>query len=107
MKIADPGAAYVFQRQQGGANHWGTGAQMTTSDARGAEDGFGGSVAASGDVVVIGAANNDGAANNAGAVYVSSVTWAEGIAGVRRRPCTPRMLRHRMGSAAPSRSPGM
>jgi hypothetical protein len=65
----DRGAAYVFQRQQGGSNAWGQVRKLTASDAQGG-DSFGGNVAVSGDVIVVGAANKDAPANNAGAAYV-------------------------------------
>ncbi len=67
---SDAGAAYVFQRDQGGAGNWGQVAKLTASDARD-YDWFGQSVAVSGDTVVVGAEN--AAAGNvfgAGAAYV-------------------------------------
>ncbi len=67
--ITDRGAAYVFQRQQGGSNAWEQVRKLTASDAQGG-DFFGGDVAVSGDVIVVGAANKDTAASNAGAAYV-------------------------------------
>jgi hypothetical protein len=68
------GAAYVFSRDQGGADNWGQVARLTASDA-GAHDLFGGSVSINGDTIVVGAKLTDGApgnplANNAGAAYV-------------------------------------
>ena len=52
------GAAYVFYRNQGGANRWGQVKKLTASD--GAEgDRFGWSVAISGDTIAIGAFNAD------------------------------------------------
>ena len=63
------GAAYVFQRDQGGAGNWGEVKKLTASDARDG-DYFGGSVAVSGDTAVVGARFEDAAATNAGAAYV-------------------------------------
>ncbi len=72
------GAAYVFQRQQGGANQWGQTAKLTASDAQGGDQ-FGGAVAVSGDVIVIGARGEDGGAGDpnsyAGAAYVYQRDW--------------------------------
>ncbi|MCH7811779.1 MAG: FG-GAP repeat protein, partial [Chloroflexi bacterium] len=48
------GAAYVFQRDQGGAGNWGEVTKLTASDAQ-AGDKFGWSVAVSGDTAVVGA----------------------------------------------------
>jgi outer membrane protein assembly factor BamB len=63
------GAAYVFERNEGGANAWGQKKIITGSDAV-IGDEFGISIAISGDTIVIGAQGHDAAANNAGAAYV-------------------------------------
>ena len=63
------GAAYIFQRDQGGADNWGQVKKLTASDA-GAEDGFGHSVAVSGDTALVGAQFESTEASNAGAVYI-------------------------------------
>ena len=60
------GAAYVFARNQGGADLWGQVQKLTASDGD-AQDRFGYSVAISGDTVVVGAPGNDG---HRGAAYV-------------------------------------
>ena len=60
------GAAYVFARNQGGADLWGQVQKLTASDGD-AQDCFGDSVAISGDTVVVGAPGNDG---HRGAAYV-------------------------------------
>jgi uncharacterized protein (DUF2345 family) len=60
------GAAYVFARNQGGADLWGQVKKLTASDGE-AQDHFGDSVAISGDTVVVGATGNDG---HRGAAYV-------------------------------------
>lgn len=64
------GSAYVFLRDQGGANAWGQVAKLVASDGA-AGDAFGSSVAVSADVVAIGAPLRDeGAQANSGAAYV-------------------------------------
>lgn len=66
----DAGAAYVFERDWGGANAWGERAKLTASDA-GPSDYFGCSVALSGETVVVGAYYDDnGAGTDAGSAYV-------------------------------------
>jgi ribonuclease BN (tRNA processing enzyme) len=60
------GAAYVFVRNQGGADNWGQVKKLTASDGV-ANDYFGWSVALSGDTIVVGAYGDDG---YRGAVYV-------------------------------------
>ena len=64
-----PGAAYVFQRNQGGADNWGEVKKLTASDAQD-NDHVGWSVAVSGDIAIVGAFNEDSAAHAAGAAYV-------------------------------------
>ncbi len=63
------GAAYVFQRDQGGTDNWGEVKKLTASDAE-AYDWFGMSVAVSGDTAVVGAPWEDAGGENAGAAYV-------------------------------------
>ena len=63
------GAAYVFQRDEGGADNWGEVKKLTASDAE-PDDRFGWSAAVSGDVAVVGAWTEDAEGNNAGAAYV-------------------------------------
>jgi hypothetical protein len=67
------GAAYVFERNQGGFDHWGEVKKLTASDPQPLAH-FGHSVAISGDIVVVGAYGEDGApgapAEFAGATYV-------------------------------------
>ncbi|MCH7719302.1 MAG: FG-GAP repeat protein, partial [Chloroflexi bacterium] len=65
----DAGAAYVFQRGQGGADNWGQVKKLTASDAQ-ADDHLGISVALSGDTAVVGADNGDSGLADSGAVYV-------------------------------------
>ena len=63
------GAAYVFQRDQGGADNWGEVKKLTASDAE-ADDVFGLSVAVNGDTAVMGAHFGDAGGSDAGAAYV-------------------------------------
>jgi len=63
------GAAYVFDRNQGGTDNWGQVAKLVASDAED-NDQFGNSVAISGDNVVVGARYEDGLGTNRGAAYV-------------------------------------
>ena len=63
------GSAYVFARNQGGADNWGEVIKLTASDAA-AGDEFGGSVALAGDTALVGAFFHDDAANNAGSAYI-------------------------------------
>ncbi|MHC4384491.1 MAG: FG-GAP repeat protein [Planctomycetota bacterium] len=68
--LSEAGSAYIFMRDQGGANAWGQVAELTAGDAE-PGDSFGLSVAISGDTVVVGAAWED--ANglyHAGSAYV-------------------------------------
>ena len=70
---AKTGAAYVFSRNQGGANHWGQVAKLVASDPE-TDAVFGGAVAISGDTIVVGSSGKsggtDGQYTNAGAAYV-------------------------------------
>jgi PKD domain/Bacterial Ig domain/FG-GAP repeat/Putative Ig domain len=75
--ISESGAAYVFQRTQGGADNWGEVTILHASDAQ-AADHFGWSVAVSGGVIAVGAYAEDGGAgdpvNDSGAAYVFQCT---------------------------------
>ncbi|MBN2146167.1 MAG: FG-GAP repeat protein, partial [Anaerolineales bacterium] len=70
--LTDSGAAYVFGRNQGGADHWGQVRTLHASDAQ-ANDTFG-SVAISGDTLIVGAYSEDGGAGDfypdTGAAYI-------------------------------------
>ncbi len=72
----DAGAAYVFERNQGGPDNWGEVKKLTASDAQPA-DYFGLSVAISGDTAVVGAIGEDSAGGDAGAAYVFEVPPAK------------------------------
>lgn len=63
------GAAYVFERNQGGSNAWGQVAKLTASDGA-ATDSFGTSVAIDGATVVVGAKYHTGPAYASGAAYL-------------------------------------
>jgi len=63
------GSAYVFERNQGGADSWGQVAKLTASDAA-SGDWFGYSVSISGDTLIIGAHENDDNGTNSGSAYV-------------------------------------
>jgi hypothetical protein len=63
------GAAYVFKRNQGGADAWDQVKKLIASDPV-AGDAYGYSVAASGDTIVVGAAYKDGEGDNLGAAYI-------------------------------------
>lgn len=65
----DRGAAYVFNRNQGGADNWGEVTKLIASSPENAAY-FGYSVAVSGDFAVVGASGEDGTGTNRGAVYI-------------------------------------
>ena len=65
------GAAYIFQRDAGGADNWGEVKKLTASDAQ-AGDQFGFSVAASGDTAIVGYADIGGGFAGAAYVFVRS-----------------------------------
>ena len=66
---SDSGAAYVFQRNEGGVDNWGEVTKLTASDAD-ADDRFGISVTLSGDTIIVGAHHEDAVGSDAGAAYV-------------------------------------
>ncbi len=76
--MKDAGAAYVFYRNEGGANNWGLKKKLvaTGNNARDTGDNFGNAVAISGNVIVVGAIFQDFNASglsefsDAGAAYV-------------------------------------
>lgn len=74
---SDAGAAYVFERDFGGADNWGEVAKLTASDGL-SGDRFGSSVALGPDTLAVGAPRRDEAGLNTGAVYLfASVPWLE------------------------------
>ncbi|MDX2042758.1 MAG: putative Ig domain-containing protein [Acidobacteriota bacterium] len=69
---SDQGSAYVFSRNQGGANNWGQVKMLTAADGA-AFDTFGVAVAVDGDTIVVGTNSDDvGANTNQGSAYVFS-----------------------------------
>ena len=66
---SDAGAAYAFQRNQGGPDNWGQTTKLTAYDAD-ADDEFGQSVGVSGDIVIVGAHLEDEKGLEAGAAYI-------------------------------------
>ena len=62
------GAAYLFERNQGGADNWGQIHKLLGADTE-AVDFFGHVVAISGDSAIVGASGEDSAAPDAGAAY--------------------------------------
>ena len=64
----DDAGAYLFARDQGGAEAWGQVAKLTAADAT--EDRFGWSVAISGDTVIVGAPFDDHAGERSGSAYL-------------------------------------
>ena len=63
------GSAYLFDRNQGGANNWGEVKKITASDI-GAGDNFGHSVDISGDTAIVGAQFNNELNISAGTAYI-------------------------------------
>lgn len=66
---SDQGAAYIFYRNQGGADNWGQLRKIAASD-KGDGDGFGFSVSIDGPTVIVGSDGEDGAGTDRGAAYV-------------------------------------
>jgi hypothetical protein len=73
--ISDAGAAYIYKRDQGGADNWGL-VKMITATTRWENDHFGKSVSISGQFAIVGAPMSDlniieeGYSENAGATYI-------------------------------------
>lgn len=65
----DSGAAYVYERNAGGADNWGEVAELAADDAA-ADIRFGYSVAVNGDLIAVGAQRGDGAEAQSGALYL-------------------------------------
>lgn len=75
----DPGAAYVFERNVGGADNWGQMTKLTASDAD-ALDWFGYSVSIGDGTVIVGALRDDHAYDDAGSSYVYQLGLMEAYA---------------------------
>ncbi|MEM1181231.1 MAG: FG-GAP repeat protein [Acidobacteriota bacterium] len=67
----DSGSAYVFERNQGGADNWGEVVKLTASDAA-VESLFGFSVSVHGDTAIVGARNAETPTVRSGAAYIFS-----------------------------------
>ena len=65
----EPGSAYVFERNHGGAENWGEVTKLLPSGTEDA-DRFGWSVAISGDIIVVGSIYDRTASLRTGAVYI-------------------------------------
>ncbi|QQS46325.1 MAG: DUF11 domain-containing protein [Acidobacteriota bacterium] len=63
------GAAYIFERNQGGADNWGEVKKIEASDKE-SGDQFGWSVSMSGDTAIVGAVGEDDPGNESGAAYI-------------------------------------
>jgi len=63
------GAAYLFERDEGGPGNWGQVAKLNASDAAAGDD-FGWSVSISGNTVVVGAPRADEVDTDSGAAYL-------------------------------------
>jgi hypothetical protein len=66
---AGSGSAYLFQRNQGGADSWGQAQKLTAADAAD-NDYFGCSVGISGATIVVGATWDDDNGNSSGSAYI-------------------------------------
>jgi len=64
---SNSGSAYLFERNQGGADNWGEVQKITASDGA-ADDQFGSAVSISYDTVVVGSEETDG--SESGSVYI-------------------------------------
>ncbi len=64
-----PGAAYVFERHQGGTNNWGEVKKLVAPDAA-AGDGFGWPTAIHGDCTAVGAFLHDEVGGDSGVAYI-------------------------------------
>jgi predicted outer membrane repeat protein len=65
---AEVGAAYVFERNQGGVNQWGEAAKLSAADSRN-WDLFGQAVAIDGDTIAVGAPRDTSVDSRPGATY--------------------------------------
>jgi len=72
----DSGSAYVFERNEGGANQWGEARKLTASDGA-ASDWYGVAVSISGDAFVVGAEGDDDKGPNSGSAYVFQISSPE------------------------------
>jgi len=66
---SNSGSAYIFERNNGGANNWGQVAKLTASDAT-SQDDFGMAVSLSGNIAIVGARGNDDNGTRSGSAYI-------------------------------------
>ena len=78
LYVSNAGAAYIYNRNQGGTGQWGLAATLNDPAAT-AGDAFGNSVAVNGGTVVVGA---KGTSNNQGAAYIYSLSQSSGSWGL-------------------------
>ncbi len=69
---SDYGSAYIFYRNEGGADAWG---EVKETPAHNPGDYFGNAVSVNGDTVVVGAVEDDTRGTNAGAAFVYQRDW--------------------------------
>lgn len=77
--VAESGAAYVYGRDEGGADNWGLVSTLAGSEGA-ADDAFGRTVALSADALLIGAERADARGEDSGAVYLFELNagqWVE------------------------------
>jgi hypothetical protein len=67
----DNGSAYIFSRDQGGADNWGEVKKLLPGDGAGS-DHFGGSVSISGDTAIVAANGDDDNGSGSGSAYIFS-----------------------------------
>lgn len=81
------GAAYVFERNEGGTDNWGQVAKLMASDAEGS-DNLGYAVAIDGDTIVVGARNED--VEGAAYVFVKPSTgWTDTFETAKLKAANP------------------
>lgn len=69
--VEDQGAAYVFERNNGGANNWGFVRKLTAATGGASNDLFGVSVAISGNTIIVGEQYDDiGSNSDQGSAYI-------------------------------------
>ena len=69
---SNSGSAYIFSRDQGGADNWGEFKKLTAGDGA-TDDFFGYSVSISGDTAIVGAYGDDDNGDYSGSAYIFSV----------------------------------
>jgi FG-GAP repeat len=73
------GSAYIFSRDQGGADNWGEIKKLTAGDGA-TDDIFGYSVSISGDTAIVGAYGDDGNGDYSGSAYIFSSVFDDELA---------------------------